>query len=86
MTVQDRINGVVERISKAIEKAKVPEEESNQIMEELAEVAFGWLEAKAAAETLMVVVGLMVDKYPPNLAQNFMRECVQFAQHDELDM
>lgn len=84
MTAQERINGVVERVMDITEKANTPEEESNQIMEELAEMAYGWLEAKAAAETLMVIIGLMVDKYPPNLAQSFMRECVQFTQYDEL--
>ena len=84
MTAQERINGVVERVMDIIKKANTPEEESNQIMEELAEMAYGWLEAKAAAETLMVIIGLMVDKYPPNLAQSFMRECVQFTQYDEL--
>lgn len=84
MTAQERINGVVERVMDITEKANTPEKESNQIMEELAEMAYGWLEAKAAAETLMVIIGLMVDKYPPNLAQSFMRECVQFTQYDEL--
>ena len=86
MTTQERINGIVERVIDIAEKANTPEEESNQIMEELAEMAYSWLEAKAAAETLMVIVGLMADRYPPNLAQSFIRECVQLAQHDELSV
>ena len=44
------------------------------------------MQVKGQLETMMIVVGLMAEKYPQHLIGQFIEECVELKQYDELNL
>ena len=86
MTIQERINQAVERIDVALHKSRtLPIREIRETMAWVFDAAITMIADKAHHDAQMILHGLIRDGYTPELADAWIRECVELRQFDELD-
>ena len=83
-TIQGKIDDVVFEVEGALKECPIPEGDKERILNGVKELGFNWQEANAHGRAACVLLGLIDDKYPVELARRFVGECVQLKQFEEL--
>ena len=84
MMIQDKIDEVVFQVQDVLKDAAIPEGDKKIILDGVKNLGFQWLTANAHGRAMSILLGLMKRKYPEHLVPQFIRECVELEQYDEL--
>ena len=84
MTIQDRIDEVVLAVRDALNGCQIPEKDKDRIENGVMDLGFQWQRANAFGRALCILLGLMRENYTQQLKVQFINECLDFKQFDEL--
>ena len=84
MTIQEKIDEVVLAVQDALKECPIPEHDKDWILDGVKELGFQWQEANAHGRAACILLGLIDGNYPAHLKTQFIEECLQLKQLDEL--
>ena len=85
MTIQDRIDEVVFQVQGVLRDAAIPDGDKERILSGVKELGFQWQSAWAHERALLILLGLIGQNYPGHLKQQFIQECLELNQLNELE-
>ena len=85
MTIQDRIDEVVFQVQGVLLDAAIPDGDKERILSGVKELGFQWQSALAHGRALLILLGLINQYYPGHLKAQFIQECLELNQLDELE-
>lgn len=84
VTIQDRIVEVILAAEDAIKKSGIPEAKQEWILNGIKEMGWQWQIQFAHRRAAGVLAGMARESYPAYLRGQFIRECVNLKQYEEL--